>query len=110
MTRRGAGDGWSPDQGPRPPRPWYRLVLGQWPLAVVLLGVTIGLAWVGLTHWKRGSFTVGVAFVVGTLLRAFLPADRVGLLGVRRRWVDVCCLGLLGAGIITLSLVVPPQP
>ena len=32
------------------------------------------------------------------------------LLNVRKRWVDVVCLGLLGAGIVTLSLVVPPQP
>ena len=101
---------WSVDQGPRAPRPWWQLVLGQWPLVVVLLGVSVGLGWVALSHWKRGSFVIGVAFAVGTLLRAILPEGRVGLLGVRRRWVDVVCLGLLGAGIITLSLVVPPQP
>lgn len=110
MSHRDPGASWSVDQGPRPPRPWWQLILGQWPLFVVLLGVSIGLAWVGLSHWKRGSFTIGVAFVVGTLLRAFLPADRVGLLGVRRRLVDVVCLGLLGVGIVVLSLVVPPQP
>lgn len=107
---REARESWSVDQGPRAPRPWYQLILGQWPLAVVLLGVSIGLAWVGLTHWRRGSFTIGVAFLVGMLLRAVLPADKVGLLGVRRRLVDVVCLGLLGAGIVTLALVVPPQP
>ncbi|HHU40247.1 MAG TPA: DUF3017 domain-containing protein [Propionibacterium sp.] len=110
MSRRDPGASWSVDQGPRAPRPWWQLVLGQWPLFVVLVGVSIGLAWVGLTHWKRGSFTLGFAFAVGTLLRAFLPADKVGLLGVRRRWVDVVCLGLLAGGIITLSLVVPPAP
>lgn len=103
-------ESWSVDQGPRAPRPWWQLVLGQWPLAVVLLGVSVGLAWVGLTHWKRGSFTIGSAFLLGAALRAFLPADRVGLLGVRRRWVDVVCLLLAGAGIVTLALVVPPQP
>ena len=93
---------------PRAPRPWYQLVLGQWQLFVVLLGVSAGLVWVGLTHWKRGSFLIGVAFSVGALLRAVLPADAIGLLGVRRRWVDVACLGLLGVGIITLALIVPP--
>lgn len=110
MSRREPEAGWTPDHGPRAPRPWYRLVLGQWPLFVVLLGVTTGMAWVALSHWKRGSFVVGLAFAVGTFLRAVLPDDRVGLLGVRRRWVDVACLGLLGAGILTLSLLVPPQP
>ncbi|MDO5533165.1 MAG: DUF3017 domain-containing protein [Propionibacteriaceae bacterium] len=101
---------WSVDQGPRAPRPWYQLVLGQWPLAVVLVGITIGMGWVALSHWKRGTFVIGVAFAVGALLRAVLPTDRIGLLGVRRRWVDVVCLGLLGAGIILLVLIVPPQP
>ena len=110
MSRRDPAEDWTPDHGPRPPRPWYQLVLGQWPLFAVLLGVTFGLGWVALGHWKRGSFVVGVAFALGTLLRAVLPADRVGLLGVRGRWVDVACLGLLGAGILTLALVVPPQP
>ena len=109
MTHEQRGS-WSVDQGPRAPRPWYQLVLGQWPLFVVLVGVTAGLTWVALSHWKRGSFVIGVAFVVGTILRAVLPADKVGLLGVRRRGVDVVCLGLLGVGIVTLSLVVPPQP
>ncbi len=101
---------WSIDQGPRAPRPWWQLVLGQWPLFVVLMGVSVGLAWVGLTHWRRGSFVIGVSFLVGMVLRAFLPADRVGLLGVRRRLVDVVCLGLLGVGIVVLALIVPPQP
>ena len=110
MSHADPGGPWSPAQGPRAPRPWYQLVLGQWPLFVVLVGISVGLAWVGLSHWKRGSFTIRATFVVATLLRAFLPEDRVGLLNVRKRWVDVVCLGLLGAGIVTLSLVVPPQP
>ena len=110
MSGREPEASWSVDQGPRAPRPWWQLILGQWPLFVVLLGVSIGLAWVGLTHWKRGSFVIGVSFLVGMVLRAFMPAHRIGLLGVRRRWVDVCCLGLLGVGIVVLALVVPPQP
>lgn len=100
---------WSPAQGPRPPRPWYQLLVGQWPLALVLLAVAVGVAWAGLGHWKRGSTVIGAAFWLGTLLRAVLPERRVGLLGVRSRAVDVACLGALGAGIIALTLVVPPQ-
>lgn len=101
---------WTPDQGPRPPRPWYAQIAGQWPLALVLLGVAVGLVWAGLGHWKRGSFTIGAAFALGMALRAVLPADKVGLLGVRSRAIDVGCLGVLAVGIIVLSLIVPPQP
>lgn len=110
MNRRQPDDAWSLEQGPRAPRPWYQLVLGQWPLAVVLAGVAAGLAWVALSHWKRGSFTIGATFLVATLLRSVLPEDRVGLLAVRNRWLDVLCYVLLGAGIVTLSLIVPAQP
>ena len=56
-----------------------------------------------------GTFLIGATFALGTLLRAVLPADRVGLLGVRSRAVDVACLGVVAAGIIALVLVVPPQ-
>lgn len=96
--------------GPRAPRPWWALILGQWPLAVTLLGVAAGVGWAGIGHWKRGSFLVGVAFGAATLLRAFLPVPMVGLLGVRRRVVDVACLGILAVGILVLTLVVPPSP
>ena len=108
MTQPAPDDRWSPAQGPRPPRPFHRLVAGQWPLAVLLLGVGLGVLWAGLGHWKRGSFLIGATFLLGTLLRTFLPEERVGLLGVRRRAVDVACLALLGVGIVVLALVVAP--
>lgn len=91
-------------------KPWYRLVQLQWPLTLVLLGVGSGLLWAGLGHWKRGSFLVGMSFLLGTALRALLPEDKVGLLLVRSRLVDTLCLGFLGLGIVLLSLVVPPAP
>ena len=101
---------WAPEQGPRPPRPGYAQVVGQWPLALVLLGVAAGVAWAGIGHWKRGSFLIGCTFALGALLRAVLPADKVGLLGVRSRAVDVLCLTALAVGIVVLSLLVPPRP
>lgn len=100
---------WAPTQGPRPPRPWYALIAGQWPLAVVLSGVAAGVLWAGTGHWKRGSFLVGATFALATVLRMALPAKWVGLLGVRSRLVDVVCFGVLAAGIVMLTLVVPPQ-
>lgn len=102
--------GWRPEEGPRPPRPWWQQVTGQWPLAVVLLGVTAGVVWAGAGHWKRGSVLVGVTFLVATALRAVLPERSVGLLGVRTRWIDVATLLFLGVGITVMALLVPPRP
>lgn len=96
--------------GPRAPRPWWAQIAGQWPLALTLLGVAAGIGWAGIGHWKRGTFLIGSAFVVATLLRAFLPERLVGLLGVRSRTIDVACLGVLGVGIVVLALVVAPAP
>lgn len=93
---------------PRPPRPWYAQIAGQWPLFVTLLGVSVGLAVTASGHWKRGTTLVGAAFVAATLLRLLLPERRVGLLGVRSRAVDTACLAVLGVGILVLALVVPP--
>lgn len=109
MSRREGPQAWDHSQGPRAPRPWPQLVLGQWPLAVVLLTVAAGVAWAGLGHWKRGSFVIGVGFCIGFALRLLLPEAKVGLLGVRARWVDLICLGVFGLGTLALALVVPPQ-
>lgn len=96
--------------GPRAPRPWWAQIAGQWPLAITLLGVGAGVAWAGIGHWKRGSFLIGVTFLMAMLLRVFLPERWVGLLGVRSKLVDAACLFVLGAGIVVLSLIVAPAP
>ncbi|MFV0453327.1 MAG: DUF3017 domain-containing protein [Propioniciclava sp.] len=99
-----------PTGSPNRLKPWHRLLQLQWPLALVLLGAGGGLLWAGLGHWKRGSFLIGVSFLLGTVLRAVLPDARAGLLRVRTRMIDAACLGVLGVGIVVLSLVVPPAP
>lgn len=109
-SKREAARRWSLEQGPRPPRPWYQQIAGQWPLAVVLLAVSGAMLVVGLGHWKRGSFLLGVTFLLAAVLRLALPEERVGLLAVRTRAVDVACLAVLGVGIVVLALVVPPRP
>lgn len=95
--------------GPRPPRPWYQQVAGQWPLFVTLVGVTAGVLWAASGHWKRGSTLIGATFVLATVLRLVLPERLVGLLGVRGRAVDAACLALVGIGIVVLALTVPSQ-
>src|SRR3954447_16670948 len=55
----------------------------QWPIVVVLTLVAIGLAVTALDDFRPGVITIGVALLLGGLLRAALP--EVGMLAVRSR-------------------------
>lgn len=93
--------------GPRAPRPWYLLVLGQWPIFVVLLGLASGLAVAGFGFWRRGATMIGLTMVGASLLR-LLPDRVVGLLKVRSRALDVTLLAVLGIGILIMAWVISP--
>lgn len=95
-------------KGPRPPRPWYALVAGQWPLFVTLVGVFIGVLIVASSHWRRGTTAIGLTLIVAAFLR-LLPDQTPGLLIVRSKWIDFAVLLTLGLGITTLAWVVSPS-
>ena len=82
---------------------------GWWPLLVVVGGVAAGLviALVGEDTWRVGSVVIGGSLVVGAVERLALPPRAAGLLQVRGRWFDVAALGLTGAAVIALALLVP---
>ncbi|MFT4166454.1 MAG: DUF3017 domain-containing protein [Microlunatus sp.] len=84
--------------------------LRLWPLLGVLSGVAAGLvvAVVGEQTWRLGSLIIGVSLLVGSVIRGAMPSRDAGLLQVRSRLFDVVLLGLGGAAIIALSIVVPP--
>jgi len=92
----------------RPPKSFIQQVAGQWPLASVLTGVTVGLVVVFLGHWRAGCSLIGAAITVGGLLR-LLPQQRVGLLAVRNRAVDSVLLLGVGIGVIILAWWIPPN-
>jgi hypothetical protein len=93
-----------PDE--RPPKTVVQQVLGQWPLASVLTGVSLGLVIVFLSHWRAGSTLVGLSITAGGLLR-LLPQQRVGLLAVRNRALDSIVLLGVGIGITILAWWIP---
>ncbi len=93
--------------GERPPKTFVQQVLGQWPLASVLLGVAAGLAIVFTGHWRTGSTLIGASITLGGLLR-LMPQQRVGLLAVRNRALDSIVLLTIGIGITILAWWVPP--
>ncbi len=83
-------------------------VLGQWPLALVLSGVALALAVVGLTgHWRIGCTMLGAAVTLGGVLRLLMPNKLVGLLAVRNRLIDTVLLLGSGVGILVLTWAMP---
>jgi hypothetical protein len=90
------------------PRPW-EAVRRNWPFLAVWVGVAAGLVVVlGLNRFRRGTLILAAAVLLGAWLRALLPTDRVGLLKVRGRAVDVLTMLVLGVGLAVVALVVPP--
>lgn len=92
----------------RPPKTFVQQVLGQWPLALVLAGVTLGLAIVATGHWRAGNTLIGLSATLGGVLR-LMPQQRVGLLAVRSRALDTVVLLTVGIGIVALAWLVPPS-
>lgn len=99
------GDDWV---FPRPPRPWYRQVAGQWPLFVTLLVVTVGVVTAGVGSWRSGSTVVAAGLLLAAVLRLLLPERVAGLLCCRSRVLDVLLTGVLGTALLIVTWVVSP--
>jgi hypothetical protein len=83
-------------------------VAAQLPYWIVLAGVAAGLATVrsGGQAVRGGTLVIAGALLAGSLARLVLPAGRAGMLGSRRRLVDVAVLGALGVGLLVAGLIV----
>ncbi|WP_344425840.1 DUF3017 domain-containing protein [Streptomyces lavendulocolor] len=94
----------APGDAPAPAR--------QWPLLTVLGVTALGLLVVGFDPFPQasriGSMLIGVALLTGAALRRALPS--VGMLAVRSRFTDMAAYGVLGTGIVLLSLMTQPAP
>lgn len=91
-----------PRRAPRRRVSWPA-VRAQWPLALVIAGLLVGLAFVVAERWRRGTFVIGLAALAAAALRAALPTSRVGLLAVRGREFDVVFLVVTGVLVLWLS-------
>lgn len=93
----------------RPDKPADELPSNPWPLLAGLLVFAVGIVLITMGHWRRGPVVMAAALGLSALLRLVLPVPLAGLLVVRRRWIDVTGMLLLGAAIAVLALVVPGQ-
>ena len=90
---------------PRRPR-----TLGGGVYLAVLAGTLGGLALVVLGSWRTGLWVIGGSMIVGALGRLVIRDRSAGMLGVRRKFVDVATMALLGAALCALAVVIPDQP
>jgi hypothetical protein len=118
-SHRGAGPAMEPPHpvpGPATPppsrsaahaqaRPVVPRGLSRLPYAFVLCGVGAGLAVVATNHFRRGSMLIAAAVFIGALARLLLPESQVGMLAVRRRWLDVFLMTTAAVGITLVAFV-----
>jgi hypothetical protein len=79
----------------------------QLPFVLVLVVLAGGLIAVATDHWRRGCALVALSLLIAGAARLVLPSNRIGLLAVRGRAVDVCCALLLGGAVLVLAWIVP---
>ncbi|WP_067603627.1 DUF3017 domain-containing protein [Nocardiopsis listeri] len=101
-------DGNVPDDGgedtPGEKVPYW---LSQVPYALVLSALAAGIVVVAAAYFKRGPAIIAGALLLAATFRLFLPRDWIGLLAVRRRWVDLATLTALAVLLIVLAWVAP---
>lgn len=73
------------------------------PYYIVLAVIVFGAVLVIMDRWRRGTFVFGSAMLLGAVFRAFLPANRVGLLQVRSRPFDIAAMATMGGLMLWLS-------
>ncbi|GLU49561.1 DUF3017 domain-containing protein [Nocardiopsis ansamitocini] len=81
--------------------------LSQVPYFLVLSMMSSGIVVVAAAYFKRGPAIIAGALLLGAIFRLLLPPKRVGMLAVRRRWIDVTTLVTLAVLLIVLAWVAP---
>lgn len=82
----------------------------QIPLILVLAVAVVGLVRIVQYYWREGAVLLGAALIVAALLRAVLPATRIGLVAIRGRGVDVLLYGGLGFAVMVVALTITGGP
>ena len=87
--------------------PWDRSRLPTVvPAVLVAVIVLVGMGLVLTQHWRRGAVLLGVALLVAAALRLAVPAERVGLLAIRGKAVDVLCYSGFGTAMVLLAATI----
>lgn len=80
------------------------------PLLLVLAVTTVGLIRILTYNWREGTALLGLALLLAALLRALIPPDRIGLVAIRSRAVDILLYSGLGLMILAVALSITGGP
>ena len=82
----------------------------QLAFGVVLAVVAVAMVRITQYHWREGTVIIGAALLLAAGLRAVLPPERTGLLGIRRRALDVLTYGVFGLLMLAVALTITGGP
>ncbi|MEO7196317.1 MAG: DUF3017 domain-containing protein [Pseudonocardiaceae bacterium] len=77
---------------------------------LVWVVVAVGMVRIAQYHWREGTVIIGGALLLAAGLRAVLAPEWTGLLGIRRRAVDVLTYGALGLLMLAVALTITGGP
>ncbi|CAB4911038.1 MAG: DUF3017 domain-containing protein [Actinobacteria bacterium] len=79
----------------------------QWPITLVLIGLSLSLVVVEFWSFRRGSIMLSAFVTLAFFLRLLLPDADAGWLVARSKRVDVIVLAALAIGLTVMSFWVP---
>jgi hypothetical protein len=82
----------------------------QLTFGLILAVVAVGMVRITQYHWREGTVIIGGALLLAAALRAILPPERTGLLGVRRRTLDVFIYAGFGLLMLAVALTITGGP
>jgi hypothetical protein len=82
----------------------------QLSFGLVLLVVAVGMVRITQYHWREGTVIIGGALLLAAALRAILPPEQTGLLGIRRRALDVLTYTGFGLMMMAVALTITGGP
>ena len=85
-----------------------KVFAGQWPILVVGMFLVAAFGLVAFGSWRRGAAVMAVGVGVAAGLRLMLSEDRVGLLAVRSRTVDVVTTASVSAAMLYIAWTIDP--
>ena len=89
-------------------RYWKAVFRRQWPVLTVAAIGLVAAVLVAAGFWRRGALMIGIGVGVAAALRLLLPADRVGVLAVRSRRLDVATMVTLSAAVLYIAWTIDP--
>ena len=80
------------------------------PFGLVMLVVAAGILRIVQYHWREGTLLIAGAMLLAAVLRAVLRDERVGLIAVRSKAVDVLLYAAFGLLMILVAVTMASGP